>query len=67
MENYNIRHDIPHENIAGNFSETQESFMREAIERYKREVIYKEVVQPDFIITEEQQNDHARELKPTLI
>jgi hypothetical protein len=66
-ENYNIKHDMPHENIAGHFSETQESFMREAIERYKREVIHKEVVQPDFIITEEQQNGHAKELKSTII
>ena len=66
-ENYNIKHDMPHENITGHFCETQESFTREAVERYKNEVIHTEAVKPDFIITEEQQNGHAKHLKPTII
>jgi hypothetical protein len=66
-ENFNTRYEIPHENIAGHFCETQESFSREAAERYKRTVIHTEAVKPDFIIAEEQQNGTAKELKPTII
>jgi hypothetical protein len=66
-ENFNTKYDIPHESIAGHFCETQESFSREAAERYERAVIHTEAVKPDFIIAEEYQNGHAKELKPTII
>jgi hypothetical protein len=66
-ENYNVKHGIPHENITGHFCETQESFMKEAIERYKKEAIQNEPLQPTVIIAEEQKNGHAKELKPTII
>jgi hypothetical protein len=66
-ENYNMRHEIPQENIAGHFCETQEGFTKEAIERYKRGAIHVEAVKPDFIIAEEQQNGQVTDMKPTII
>jgi hypothetical protein len=66
-ENFNSKYEIPHESIAGHFCETQESFTAEAAERYKRSVIHTEPLIPELIISAEQQNGHAKELKPVII
>lgn len=63
-ENYNIKNEIAQESTAGHFCQTQESFTQEGIERYKREVIHSEPVKPAYIVTEEQQNGHPKNLTP---
>ena len=63
--NYNIKHEIPHENITGHFCETYERFISEAIKRYKERAIQDEPLKP-LIITEEQSNGQIRELKPSI-
>lgn len=65
--NYNQKHGIKEENIAGHFCETHESFEREAMQRYKKEVLHITPVQPTLIFTKEQQNGHTKELPQTII
>jgi hypothetical protein len=62
-ENWNKKHSIPAENLAGHYAESQDSFIKEAIERYKKEAIHTEALKPDFIITPAQKNGHDTEIK----
>lgn len=48
-ENYNLKHSIPEENIIGHFCETQDNFIREAIERYMKDAIQSEGATPQLI------------------
>lgn len=62
-ENFNRKHGIPQENLTGYFCESQESFVREAIDRYKREAILHEVATPQLIITLAQKNGHDKAIQ----
>ncbi len=62
-ENYNRKHSIPEENLAGHFCETQDKFILEAIERYKKEAIQQEAITPHLIITPAQKNGHDESIK----
>jgi hypothetical protein len=62
-ENYNRKNRIAEENLAGHFCETQDSFIREAIERYKKEAIQQETITPQVIITPAQKNGHDESIK----
>lgn len=64
-ENYNMKHELPDEDITGHFCETQESFLREAMDRYKKETIHTDPIHPAFIINENQKNGHTKEIKTT--
>ncbi len=66
-ENYNEKHSIEKESLAGHFCETYNSFEKEAMERYKKEVLHNTPVQPTLIITKEQMNGHTKELPQTII
>lgn len=61
-ENYNLNKGIEKENIAGHFCETHDSFEREAVQRYQKEVLHQTPVQPTLIIAKEQMNGHAKQL-----
>ncbi len=62
-ENYNRKHSIPEENLTGHFCETQDKFILEAIERYKKEAIQHEAITPQLIITPAQKNGHDEAIK----
>lgn len=62
-ENWNRKHSIPAENLDGHYAESQESFIKEAIDRYKKEAIQTEALKPDLIITPAQKNGHDAEIK----
>jgi hypothetical protein len=38
-ENYNVKKDLPQENLTGHFSENQQKFIEEAIQRYQKEAL----------------------------
>ncbi len=61
-ENYTLNKGIEKENIAGHFCETHDSFEREAVQRYQKEVLHQTPVQPTLIIAKEQMNGHAKQL-----
>lgn len=61
-QNYNAKYEIPTEDLSGHFTETHETFAREAIDRYKQQMIQAEKLQPKLLITKEQQNGHAKTL-----
>jgi hypothetical protein len=61
-ENYNIKHSIKEETITGHYCETHGSFEREAIQRYKKEVLHPEALHPTLIVAKEQRNGHVNEL-----
>lgn len=61
-ENYNLNKGIEKENITGHFCETHDSFEREAVQRYQKEVLHQTPVQPTLIIAKEQMNGHAKQL-----
>lgn len=50
-ENWNNKHSIPEENLEGHFAESQETFIKEAITRYKKEALQTEALKPDLILT----------------
>ncbi len=62
-ENWNRKHSIPTEDLAGHYSASQESFIKEAISRYKKEAIQEEALKPDFIITPAEHNAYDAEIK----
>lgn len=62
-ENFNRKHSIPQEDLNGHYADTQESFIKEAITRYKKEAIQEEALKPTFIITPAQKNGHDAEIK----
>jgi len=66
-ENYNEKHNIKKENLAGHFCETYNIFEKEAMERYKKEVLHITPVQPTLIFTKEQMNGRTKELPQTII
>lgn len=66
-ENYNLKQGIKEENITGHFCENNESFEREAILRYKKEVLHQTPLHPNIIITKKQMNGHVKELPQTII
>jgi predicted DNA-binding protein len=49
-ENYNRKHGFPEESLSGHFSETQATFISEAIERYTKEALLVEPVKPAIIL-----------------
>jgi hypothetical protein len=49
-ENYNKKHGIPLEGLAGHFSETEKGFVGEAIERYNKEALLVEPLRPTIIL-----------------
>lgn len=61
-ENYNARHEIKTESLAGHFCETHETFEREAMQRYTKDVLKLLPVQPTVIISKEQTNGHLKTL-----
>jgi uncharacterized membrane protein YedE/YeeE len=61
-ENYNHNKGIAKENIAGHFCETHDSFEKEAVQRYQKEVLHQMPMQPTLIIAKEQMNGHAKQL-----
>jgi len=62
-ENYNRKHSIPQEELTGHYAASQESFIKEAIERYKKEALEEIALIPTLIITPAQQNGHDAEIK----
>lgn len=62
-ENWNNRHSINTENLVGHYSETQESFIREAINRYKKEAINNGITKPEQKVTSEQIRQQDIEIK----
>lgn len=66
-ENYNNKHNIKKENLEGHFCETYNSFEKEAMQRYTKEVLHITPVQPTLIITKEQMNGNTKELPQTII
>lgn len=65
-ENYNLKNGIEKENIEGHFCETHDSFEREAVQRYQKEVLQQTPLQPTLIITKEQTNGYAKGLTQNL-
>ena len=65
--NYNLKNNIKDENLAGHFCETYDSYEKEAMQRYKKEVLHITPVQPTVIFTKEQINGHAKQLPQTII
>ena len=63
--NYNLKNGIKDETITGHFCETHESFEREAVQRYKKDVLQESVIQPTLIFAKEQLNGRAKELPET--
>ena len=64
-ENYNRKNSIPEESLAGHFSETQTAFITEAIERYKKEAIVEEKIEPALILApvwSQQRGNNLKEL-----
>lgn len=61
-ENYNLNKGIEKENIAGHFCETNNSFEREAVQRYQKEVLQQTPLQPTLIHTKEQMNGYTKKL-----
>ncbi len=61
-ENYNLKHSITKENLEGHFCENYESFGKEAMQRYTKDVLKITQVQPSSIFTKEQLNGHTTEL-----
>ncbi len=61
-ENYNLKKGIEQENIAGHFCETHDSFEKEAVQRYQKELLHQTPKQPTLIIAKEQMNGHAKQL-----
>jgi len=61
-ENYNHNKGIAKENIAGHFCETHDSFEKEAVQRYQKEVLHQTPMQPTLIIAKEQMNGHTKQL-----
>ncbi len=66
-ENYNEKHSITKENLEGHFCETYNSFEKEAIERYRKEVLGIGPSQPNLTIANEQLNGNATELTHELL
>lgn len=60
-DNYNAKHDIKEESIAGHFAETYQSFGREAVERYTKEVLHRSPIEPTIVFAPEQKNGHTQE------
>lgn len=65
-ENYNLKNDLKEENITGHYCETHESFEKEAVQRYKKEVLQQEDLQPILTVTKEKLNGHTNELPQTI-
>ena len=65
--NYNHKNGIKEENIAGHFCETHDSFEREAVQRYQKEVLHQTPVQPTVVIAKEQMNGHNKQLPQAII
>lgn len=65
-ENYNSRKGIEKENLQGDFCETQETFIKEAVERYNKAIIYDEPLPPTET-TPAQQNGHKDLFKDLVI
>ena len=59
-ENYNAKHDIKPESLAGHFCETHETFEEEAMKRYTKDVLKLTPVKPTVIIPKEQMNGKAK-------
>lgn len=66
-ENYNIKNNIKEENVVGHYCENHDTFEREAVQRYKKEVLHQEPLQPTLILTQENLNGHTKELPQTII
>ena len=65
--NYNLKNSIPEEDIKGHFCETHDTFEKEALQRYKKEVLDKTPVQQTLSISEEQLNDNVKLLPQAII
>lgn len=59
---YNAKHNIEHESLQNHFCETHESFAREAIDRYNKQMIQADTIKPAFILGKEQQNGQVKAL-----
>lgn len=66
-ENYNLNKGIEKENIAGHFCETHDSFEKEAVQRYQKEVLHQTPIQPTLVIAKEQMNGHSKQLPQNII
>ncbi|MEK9158319.1 MAG: hypothetical protein AAB638_04040 [Patescibacteria group bacterium] len=65
-QNYNIKHGIKEENLRGHYSENYESFEKEAITRYNKEILGGSHQQNTLVDTKEQLNGHSKSLSATL-
>jgi hypothetical protein len=57
-ENWNRKHRIEPESLVGHYSSTHDGYVKEAIERYKKETIHAETVQPNIIYAPTDNNKH---------
>ncbi len=62
-ENWNYTHSISPEILTGHFAETQQSFITEAIARYKKEAIHTEVFKIEQLTPLAQNNEQEEEIK----
>lgn len=60
--NYNLKNGLKEEYITGHFCETHDSFEKEAVQRYQKEVLHQMPIRPTLVIAKEQMNGYSKQL-----
>jgi len=65
--NYNQKNGIKDEIVTGHFCETHDTFAKEAMLRYTKEILHEVPQQPMFVVTKAQENGHTKQIPQIII